>query len=170
SQVVRDVVEAYGGRVIWTRVGSVDVSRKMLSDDLKLGGEENGGVMYGPHQPVRDGAMTTALILEILARTGKRLSELFDELPKYRQMKDRVECPEELKGRVLEELRSVVEGPRVETLDGVKIWYPDSSWILVRPSGTEPIFRLYAEAKTEERVRGLVEEFKSLLEGIISRI
>ncbi|RJS89590.1 phosphoglucosamine mutase [Candidatus Bathyarchaeota archaeon] len=170
SQVVRDVVEAYGGRVVWTRVGSVDVSRKMLSEDLKLGGEENGGVMYGPHQPVRDGAMTTALILEILARTGKRLSELFDELPRYRQMKDRVECPEELKGRVLEELRSVVEGPRVETLDGVKIWYPDSSWILVRPSGTEPIFRLYAEAKTEERVRELMEEFKKLLEEMVSRV
>ena len=169
SQVLRDVVEAGGGRVVWTRVGSIVVSRRMVSEGIGLGGEENGGVMYGPHLPVRDGAMTAALILEILARTGKRLSELFDELPGYCQMKDRVACPEGLKGRVLGELRGAVEGPRVETLDGVKVWYPDSSWILVRPSGTEPIFRLYAEAETEERVRGLVEEFKDLLKKIISK-
>ena len=170
SQVVRDVVESGGGRVVWTRVGSIVISRRMVSDEAMLGGEENGGVMYGPHQPVRDGAMTVALILEILARTGRRLSELFNELPMYCQMKDRVECPKELKSRVLEELRNVVRGPRVETLDGVKVWYSDSCWILVRPSGTEPIFRLYAEAKTEERVKELVEEFKELLTKIITQL
>jgi len=168
SQVLKDVVEAGGGRLVWTKVGSVTISRTMVSEGIKLGGEENGGVMYGPHQPVRDGAMTTALILEILARTGKQLSELFSGLPSYCQLKDRVPCPEDLKEPVLEKLRSAVKAEKVEALDGVKVWYPDSSWILVRPSGTEPIFRLYAEAKTEERVRGLVKEFKDLLTKIVS--
>jgi len=170
SQVLKDVVEAGGGRLVWTKVGSVTISRTMVSEGIKLGGEENGGVMYGLHQPVRDGAMTTALILEILARTGKRLSELFNSLPSYCQLKDRVACPEEMKKRVLEKLRSAVKATKVETLDGVKVWHPDSSWILVRPSGTEPIFRLYAEAKTEEQVRGLVREFKELLTKIISQL
>jgi phosphomannomutase/phosphoglucomutase len=170
SQVVKDVVEAGGGRVLWTKVGSVTVSRMMVSEGIRLGGEENGGVMYGPHQPVRDGAMTMALMLEILARTGKHLSQLFDGLPSYCQVKDRVACPENLKGQALEKLRGIVKASKVETLDGVKIWYPDSSWILVRPSGTEPIFRLYAEAKTEKRVKGLVEEFKELVTKIISEL
>jgi phosphomannomutase/phosphoglucomutase len=170
SQVVKDVVEAGGGRILWTRVGSVTVSRMMVSEGIKLGGEENGGVMYGPHQSVRDGAMTAALVLEILARTGKKLSQLFDALPSYCQLKDKVACPEKLKEQTLEKLRGAVKASRVETLDGVKIWYPNSSWILVRPSGTEPIFRLYAEAKTEERVKGLVEEFKGLVTKIISEL
>jgi len=170
SQVLKDVVEASGGRVVWTRVGSVTVSRMMVSEGIRLGGEENGGVMYGLHQPVRDGAMTTALMLEILARRGKRLSELFNSLPSYCQLKNRVACPEKIKEQALEKLRDAVKGLKVETLDGVKIWYPDSSWILVRPSGTEPIFRLYAEAKNEERVKGLVEEFKDLVTKIISKL
>ena len=75
-----------------------------------------------------------------------------------------------MKEQVLEKLRSAVKATKVETLDGVKVWYPDSSWILVRPSGTEPIFRLYAEAKTEEQVRRLVKEFKELLTRIISQL
>ena len=157
-------------RVIWTKVGSVTVSRTMLRVGAKLGGEENGGVFYGPHQPVRDGAMTTALILEILAKEGRRLSEMLEELPKYCQLKDKVPCPEELKQPVLEELRRRVSGARVETLDGVKVWFDDGSWILVRPSGTEPIYRLYAEASTEERVAQVIEEFKQLLSEIISSV
>ena len=83
SSLVKDIAEAYNGEVIWTKVGSVDVSYKMKEINAKLGGEENGGVFYGPHQPVRDGAMTTALILDILAKTGRKLSELLNELPKY---------------------------------------------------------------------------------------
>ena len=170
SKVVEDVASEYGGRVLWTKVGSVTVSRTMLRVGAKLGGEENGGVFYGPHQPVRDGAMTTALILEILAKEGRRLSEMLEELPKYCQLKDKVPCPEELKQPVLEELRRRVSGARVETLDGVKVWFDDGSWILARPSGTEPIYRLYAEASTEERVAQIVEEFKQILSEIISSV
>ncbi len=170
SKVVEDVASEYGGRVVWTRVGSVTVSRTMLKLGAKLGGEENGGVFYGPHQPVRDGAMTTALILEIMAEERRSLSELLNELPRYHQLKDKVPCPEELKKPVLEELRRRVSGARVETLDGVKVWFEDGSWILVRPSGTEPIYRLYAEASTEERVSELVEEFKQLVSEVVSSL
>ena len=170
SKVVEDVASEYGGRVVWTRVGSVTVSRTMLKLGAKLGGEENGGVFYGPHQPVRDGAMTTALILEIMAEERRSLSELLNELPRYHQLKDKVPCPEELKKPVLEEIRRRVSGARVETLDGVKVWFEDGSWILVRPSGTEPIYRLYAEASTEERVSELVEEFKQLVSEVVSSL
>lgn len=171
SSLVKEIAEAYNGRVIWTKVGSVDVSHKMKEIGAKLGGEENGGVFYGPHQPVRDGAMTTALILNILAKTGRKLSELLNELPTYFIEKDKVECRDEIKGKVMESLYKELERENLkfDTIDGAKIWFEDSS-ILVRPSGTEPIFRLYAEAKTKERTIELIRKYKEKLGEIIGKI
>jgi phosphomannomutase/phosphoglucomutase len=135
-----------------------------------LGGEENGGVFYGPHQVVRDGAMTTALILRIMAKTGKKLSELVAEQPQYFIEKGKIECPEENKPKVLEKLLKQVQGMNTNTLDGVKIWFNDKSAILVRPSGTEPAYRMYAEAKTPQRAVELVAEYTSKLKRILETI
>jgi len=170
SRVIEDVVSEGGGSVVWTRVGSVDVSRTMVDSGIVLGGEENGGIMYGPLLQVRDGTMAMALVLEIMARSGRPLSELLGELPQYSQGKDRVACPNEVKGRVLEELRGSVDAPRVETVDGLKLGYPDGSWILVRPSGTEPVFRLYAEAGSGERVDQLIREHRALIESVVESL
>ncbi|TRO41312.1 phosphoglucosamine mutase, partial [Candidatus Bathyarchaeota archaeon] len=170
SRVIDDVVSEGGGRVVWTKVGSVEVSRTMVESGIPLGGEENGGIMYGPLLQVRDGTMAMALVLNIMARSGRPLSELLGGLPRYSQGKDRVPCPDEVKGRVLEELRGSVEAPRVETVDGLKLGYPDGSWILVRPSGTEPIFRLYAEAGSDERVEELVRELRALIESVVESL
>jgi phosphomannomutase/phosphoglucomutase len=114
--------------------------------------------------------MAMALVLEIMARSGRPLSELLGELPQYSQGKDRVACPNEVKGRVLELLRGSVEAPRVETVDGLKLGYPDGSWILVRPSGTEPVFRLYAEAGSGERVDQLIGEYRALIESVVESL
>jgi phosphomannomutase/phosphoglucomutase len=124
--------------------------------------------MYGPHLPVRDGVMAMALMVDTLVRRGKRLSRLLERLPYYHQVKDRVTCPDNLKEHVLKELAEAVDAPRVETIDGVKLHYGDGAWILIRPSGTEPIFRLYAEAKSEARVRRIVGKHKKMVEEIIS--
>jgi len=170
SRAVQDVVEAAGGRVIWTPVGSVVISRAMVEGGVMFGGEENGGIMYGPHQAVRDGSMIMALVLELIARTGKPLSRLFAELPQYAQAKDRVICPNELKERTLEALNKRVKAHRIETIDGLKLCYDDGAWILFRPSGTEPVFRLYAEAATQERAQELVDENKRLIEETVSSL
>jgi len=170
SQVVSDLARKYGGKIVWTKVGSIIVSRTMLEVGAKLGGEENGGVFYAPHQAVRDGAMATALILQILAKTGKELSKLLGELPKYRQHKDKVACPNELKEKVLEKIRKITEKFRVEAIDGVKIWFPDKSWILIRPSGTEPIYRLFAEAKTQQKAIQRVEEYKKIVTELVESV
>ncbi len=167
SKMIEEVALEAGGSVVWTRVGSIVVSRTMLNRGINLGGEENGGIFYGPHQPVRDGGMALALILDILAREEGKLSELLGELPRYVQRKERIPCPNELKRRVLEALRGRVEAERVETIDGVKLWFSDGSWILIRPSGTEPIYRIYAEAETESRLNEMVEEYRRLLEELI---
>jgi phosphomannomutase/phosphoglucomutase len=170
STLIKDIAEAYKGKLVWTKVGSVTVSQKMKEIGAKLGGEENGGVFYGPHQSVRDGAMTTALILNIMARTGKKLSELVAEQPQYFIEKGKIECPEDKKSEVLAKLLEQSKGMNTNTLDGVKIWFPDKSAILVRPSGTEPAYRMYAEAKTALRAKELVKEYTEKLEKILKTL
>jgi len=170
STLVQDIADAYKGEIVWTKVGSVTVSQKMKELKAKLGGEENGGVFYGPHQAVRDGAMTTALVLDIMAETGEKLSKLIAEQPQYFIEKGKVECPEDKKAKVLKKLLEQVKGAKISTIDGVKIWFEDKSAILVRPSGTEPIYRLYAEAKNQEKALKLIEDYSSKLRKILEAI
>lgn len=170
SRLIKDVADAHGGTVVWTKVGSVTVSRTMKRTGAKLGGEEYGGIFYGLHQPVRDGGMAVAMILDILAGTGEKLSRLVDELPRYYVQNARIACPERLKHKVMQELMEKTRALRVDTVDGVKIWFEDKSGILVRPSGTESVYRLYAEAKTAARAARLVKEYSSLVRAIIRNL
>ena len=170
STLIKDTVEAYKGELIWTKVGSVTVSQKMKELNAKLGGEENGGIFYGPHQAVRDGAMTTALILNTMAETGEKLSELVAEQPQYFIEKGKIECPDEKKEALLQKLHEQVKGENISTIDGVKIWFNDNSAILIRPSGTEPVFRLYAEAKNQEKALKLVEDYSLKLKKLLETI
>jgi len=170
STLVKDIADAYNGKIVWTKVGSVTVSQIMKKLSAKLGGEENGGIFYGLHQSVRDGAMATALILDIMAKTGEKLSKLVGKLPKYFIEKGKVECPEEAKEKTLEKLVKQMQSLNINTIDGVKIWFEDKSDILIRPSGTEPIYRLYAEAKTEEKAKRLVNEYTLKLKKVIGSL
>jgi phosphomannomutase/phosphoglucomutase len=170
STLIKDTVEAYKGELIWTKVGSVTVSQKMKELNAPLGGEENGGIFYGPHQAVRDGAMTTALLLDIMAQTGKTLSELVAEQPQYFIEKGKIECPDEKKEILLQKIYEQVKNEKISTIDGVKIWFDDKSAILIRPSGTEPVFRLYAEAKDQEKALKLVNDYSSRLEKILKAV
>ncbi len=169
SQAILDIALERKGKVVWTRVGSVDVSWTMVQREAKLGGEENGGVIYGPHQYVRDGGMTTALILQILAERDSSLSEELEKLPKYTSLKDKVPCKEELKRGVLEKIKESIDAPNVETIDGVKAWFEDNSWILIRPSGTEPVIRIFVEARGLRRAKELLNEYKELLVKVVRR-
>lgn len=170
STLVKDSVERYKGELIWTKVGSITVSQKMKKEDAKLGGEENGGVFYGPHQAVRDGAMTTALLLEIMAKTNKKLSSLIEEQPQYYIEKGKVRCIEEKKKDLMKKLFQLVKKEKTTTIDGIKIWFDDKSAILIRPSGTEPAIRLYAEAKNKEKAQKLIQEFEAKVTEIRSTI
>jgi len=168
SQIVDDIAGKRGGKVVRVKVGSVDVSWTMKKMNAELGGEENGGVFYGPHQPVRDGGMTTALILHILAVREMKLSEALSTLPIYHIVKRRVPCREEVKYKVLSILEEEVKGigERIEKIDGLKVWFKDREWVLVRPSGTESIYRIIAEAPSYERAEKLAEEYTKLVAEI----
>ncbi len=170
STLIKDIADTYKGKIVWTKVGSVTVSQTMKELKANLGGEENGGVFYGPHQAVRDGAMTTALILDIMAKTGKKLSKLIAEQPQYFIEKGKIECPEDKKETVLKKLLAQVKGANLSTIDGVKIWFEDKSAILVRPSGTEPTYRLYAEAKNQDKASKLIKDYTNKLKEILATI
>ena len=170
SSLVKDIADSCNGEVVWTKVGSIIVSQTMKKEKSKLGGEENGGIFYGPHQIVRDGAMSTALILDIMASTEKSLSLLLGELPKYFLEKRKVNCPNKLKIMVLKRLKEEVSGLNINAIDGIKIWFEDKSAILIRPSGTEPIYRIYAEAKTGRRAQELAQKYSLTIKKILQEM
>jgi phosphomannomutase/phosphoglucomutase len=156
SKMVEDIVKGRGSEIRWTPVGSTQVSREMLTLHSVISMEDNGGIFFGPHQPVRDGAMAAALMLEILAKRGKSLSELVALLPRYYIIKERLNCPDGQKQKVLQRVAEATEDYKRTTIDGLKLFFDDGS-ILLRPSGTEAIFRVFAEAKDEKRARQLAD-------------
>ncbi len=141
-----------GGGIVYTAVGSPVVAKVMIERRAIFGGEGNGGLIFPEHLVARDGGMSVAKVLELLNETGKKLSELAAEIPKYHIVKGKVKCRE--KKKLLEGLKE--EFPEANHIDGARIDFEDG-WVLIRPSGTEPIARVYAEAKTEERARELYE-------------
>ncbi|MCI4365910.1 MAG: phosphoglucosamine mutase [Thermoplasmata archaeon] len=156
STLVRDVVEKAGGKFVATRSGSLPVAVGVEEHNAVFGGEENGHCYWPKHQNAPDGPMASGVMLELLAASGRPLSELVAEMPAYRLLKRNVPVgPEQLKS-TLEHVRKSLggEADRIETIDGVKAYYPDG-WVLVRPSGTEPLFRVFAESRTAEGVQRL---------------
>ncbi|UCG68159.1 MAG: phosphoglucosamine mutase [Thermoplasmata archaeon] len=169
SLALGDVAKDNNGEVIFTKVGSPIVARKMMETNAIFGGEENGGLIFPKHQYCRDGGMAAAKVVEIIARQGKSLSDLIAELPKYHLYKTKVQCPHEKKEPALREFAKRMEGKGVDDTDGVKILLKDS-WVLIRPSGTEPIYRIFAEANAPEKARELAEENKRIIKEIIENI
>jgi phosphomannomutase/phosphoglucomutase len=167
SQIIEEIAGKHGGEVVYTPVGSVHVSNLMLKIGAKLGGEENGGIFYSPHVAARDGGITTAWIYRILSETRKPLSKLIAQLPKSYIVKDRIPCPNTIKEEVTEAIRNLPRKGRVLDIDGIKVWIPPRSWILIRPSGTEPIFRILAEAPTKGKALRIVSDYKTKLSRII---
>jgi phosphomannomutase/phosphoglucomutase len=166
SSCVADAVRTAGGRLEWTVVGSPIVAREMLRLGAVFGGEDNGGLMFTRHQVCRDGLMAMAFMLELLARTGRPLSDLLSEIPTYALVKDKVHVPEERKSSILAGYKQALESEggitSVDDRDGVKAYLADG-WVLVRPSGTEPIYRVQAESRDAATAQALADRFKAIL-------
>lgn len=165
SSVVGDVVEAEGGTMAYTAVGSPVVARRMIEDNGIFGGEENGGLIFSDHQFCRDGAMAAARMLEAVAKHGP-LQDQVDTLPKYCTVKDAVACTDEVKPLIIGRMAEMHNDLRLNTVDGLRIDY-DDGWVLLRPSGTEPKFRIYSESKDPEVARSRADMFKAEFEEIV---
>ncbi len=160
------LADKFNSKVIRTKIGSVEVSRKMIHTNALIGFEENGGYMYGKHNQVRDGCMTLALMLDLLA-TGKSLSDEIANLPPSFTTKDKVSCSPENASKLISLLKE--EFPSSDTTDGIKITTDPKNWVMIRPSGTEPIVRVYAEAESQKKLDILMSEYLNKVKSIISR-
>ena len=159
SQAIETVTKRHGAKVLRTRVGSVEIARTILERNAVFGFEENGGCIYQPHIPVRDGGMTTALMLECLAARGMSFSKALSfVVPKFFQAKTKLEVNRRKVDAVMRAIERQAKG-EVERVDGVKVWTDEKSWVLVRPSGTEPIVRIFAESDTQEKADQLLKKF-----------
>jgi len=173
STCFEDVIRENGGSVIYTKVGSPVVARVMKEKNAVFGGEENGGLIFPELQYCRDSSMSLAKILEILTKEKRPLSELIAEIPSYEMYKTKITCPNEKKERVMdlvaEHVRSSKDVTNIDRTDGVKL-YVKGGWVLMRPSGTEPIFRLFVEAKEKQRAEQLVTIYKNLVESLLQHV
>ncbi|HEX2021109.1 MAG TPA: phosphoglucosamine mutase [Candidatus Thermoplasmatota archaeon] len=167
SGIIEEHVKAKGGRVAYTRVGAPVVARHMKDHGAVVGGEENGGIIWPEFQHCRDASMTLARVVELIATSGRPLSALLAELPTAASVKKKVECPNDRKQKALDAFAKAHAKDRVDATDGVKVYMSDG-WVLVRPSGTEPIFRVYAEAKTPDAAEALATRSLAEIRQIIA--
>ena len=164
THVLTKVAQDNGSEIIHTKVGSVEVSREMVKQGAIIGMEENGGFMYGVLNQVRDGALTTALMLDLMASEEKSLSAILSSLPKVYQYKSKFECSEMgLIQKVVDSVKNHGSPMKIDTLDGVKIWFDEESWLMLRPSGTEPLIRIYGESTDELLINSKVNEYTRLV-------
>jgi phosphomannomutase/phosphoglucomutase len=164
---IENIASEFHSKVIRTKVGSVEVSRKMVPIDALIGFEENGGFMFGPHNQVRDGCMTLALMLDLLASSEESLSQKVNALPPSFTTKDKVNCSLEDAKKLIHSLKE--EFPNSDTSDGIKIMINQKNWVMIRPSGTEPIIRIYGESESQEKLDSLMSEYLQKAKSIISR-
>ena len=166
GNIIENIVEKTNSHVVRTKVGSVEVSRRMVNDDALVGYEENGGFMFGNHNHVRDGAMTLALMLDLLSKSQSHLSQNIKNLPPSFTTKTKIECSLEKSKIVISEL--LKEFPDSNTSDGIKIQVDKDNWVMIRPSGTEPIIRIYGESNSQQNLDSLISNFVEKTKSILA--
>lgn len=163
SRALRDVTEAHGGTYEAAAVGEVNVTTLMRKNGAVIGGEGNGGVIYPASHYGRDALVGVALFLTMLAKSGKKVSELRAALPEYFIAKTKVELTPDIDvDAILEEVKKHYSNEKLTTIDGVKIDFADS-WVHLRKSNTEPIIRIYSEAHSMAQAEALGEEIRKFI-------
>ncbi len=164
SMVVDDVAAKYGVGVIRTKIGEAHVVEGMRANRCIAGGEGNGGVIYPAVCMARDGLTGLAVILEEMARTGKKLYELAADWPVYYIVKEKIPCADTDPAALIYKLSKVFADEKRDMTDGLKI-IRDYGWVHLRPSNTEPIIRCYAEAKSMDQAKELADAVLTVVKG-----
>lgn len=169
SRALRDVTEAHGCTYAAAAVGEVNVTTKMKETGAVIGGEGNGGVIYPAAHYGRDALVGVALFLTLLAKSGKKVSELKAGYPAYMIAKNKMELTPDLDvDAILTAVKDEFKGEQITDIDGVKIDFP-KSWVHLRKSNTEPIIRIYSEAATMNEANELADRIKGVIATIINR-
>ena len=166
SRGLRDVTERHGGKYSAAAVGEVNVVGKMKETGAVIGGEGNGGVIYPELHYGRDALVGVALFLTLMAKSGRKVSEIKAGLPQYAIAKNKIELTPDIDiDAVLKSVKEKYSNEQVTDIDGVKIDFSDS-WVHLRKSNTEPIIRIYSEAATLEKADALAAEMIGFVNSI----
>ncbi len=168
SRALRDITEKHGGTYQAAAVGEVNVVTKMKACNAIIGGEGNGGIIYPESHYGRDSLVGTALFLMLMAERGGTVAELRASYPSYFMSKKKIQLTPEID---VDHLLSIMEkkyrDEEISTIDGVKIDFPEN-WVHLRKSNTEPIIRIYTEAKSQEKADSLAKRFIKEIKEIIA--
>lgn len=168
SRALRDVTEKHGGKYFASAVGEVNVVEMMKKHNVVIGGEGNGGVIYPELHYGRDALVGVAMFLSLLATKNISAKQLRESYPAYFMSKNKIELtPEVNVDLILEKMAAKYAHENVNTIDGVKIDFAES-WAHLRKSNTEPIIRIYTEAKSFEEADNLAKKIITDIQGIIS--
>ena len=168
SRMLDDIAARAGGRVIRTPVGEANVIDAMLKNDAVIGGEGNGGVIDPRVVPGRDSLVGIAYVLQLLAATGKTISQCVADLPRYEIVKTKFECRREDAQRAVEAIKQEFSRERIDVQDGIRIDW-DTAWVHARASNTEPIMRIIAEAPDRAIADQKIAQVRAVVDRTLGR-
>ena len=163
SQMNADIAKKYGSECFRTKIGEPNVVKGIIDNNAIIGGEGNGGVIYPTINTVRDSFTTLSLVLELLAERKQTVSQCVATLPKYFIKKDKWSVIGKNLNKIYSKLKSKFRDAKTDEQDGLRLSFSNGSWIHLRPSNTEPIIRLFGEAKDENSIEALFNEVKLTL-------
>ena len=166
SRMIDDVAARFGQKCFRTPVGEVNVADRMVAEGCVIGGEGNGGVIDPRICPIRNSLAGMVLVLGLLARRGKPLSEIVRQLPAYTMIKRKAEAPREAVARLVEQLPSAFPEARCDTQDGVRLDWSEG-WVHVRPSNTEPIYRSIGESTDPAWLEATLDKIAALAQRVM---
>ena len=166
SRALRDVTVAHGCSYTAAAVGEVNVVTEMKRTGAVIGGEGNGGVIYPESHYGRDALVGVALFLTLLAKSGKKVSELKKGYPQYSIAKNKIQLTPDIDvDAILRAVKEHYSAEKITDIDGVKIDFADC-WVHLRKSNTEPIIRIYSEASTMEKAESLAADMKKVIASL----
>ena len=168
SQAVEDIAEQFSVECHRTRVGEANVSTRMKEVNAVVGGEGNGGIIFPELHMVRDAGVGMSIILNRLSTTKKSIGEMVSELPVYKMLKSSVPVGAQDTKVLIDRVSTLYEHDQISRIDGLKVVY-DDGWVQVRPSNTEPILRVFSEAKGESRAKALLDDLLNNIQQIRER-
>ena len=157
SSMSEEVAKEFGRKTYRTKIGEANVLQKILEVNAPIGGEGSSGAIYPKINTARDSLVGIGLILELMARENKKISEISDSLPKFFMKKEVIHFSGDLP-TLYTKLKEKWNDEKINEEDGVRFDFMDSSWIHIRPSNTEPVVKIFGESKDEKHLEALFDE------------